>query len=68
MQLRLRVPKQLGLKRKIVDKYTGLYREYSRFYPDRKDYSVIVQDAHYEGDHHNDVLLSKPYDFEDLMD
>lgn len=127
MQLRLRVPKQLGLKRKIVDKYTGLYKEYRRFYPDRKDYTyqqlrinikqvasivnkivdssdiktttfipwldndwkqyyynhwyfaltitkingeptAIVQDAHYEGDHHNDSLLSKPYDFEDLLD
>ena len=126
MQLRVRVPKSLGLRRRIVDKYTSLYREYRRYYPQRKDYTyhqlrqnikevasivhatidsheihnatfipwldndwkqfyfkhwyfaleivviddvptAIVCDAHYEGDHHNDILLSKPYDEEDLQ-
>lgn len=125
MLLPLRVPKDVGLKQKIVDKYTFLYKEFRRFYPERKDYTyqqlrrnisevagivnsninssdihtstfipwldkdwkqfyykhwyfaltikeiagvltAIVQDAHYEGDHHNDNLLSKPYDIEDL--
>jgi len=28
--------------------------------------TAIIQDIHYEGDHHNDNLLSKPYDEEDL--
>lgn len=124
MQLPLRVPKDIGLKQKIVEKYATLYREYRKFYPERKDYTykqlrksisevativsanidssdihtstyipwldnkwkqfyykhwyfaltienvsgvltAIVQDAHYEGDHHNDTLLSKPYDIED---
>jgi hypothetical protein len=29
--------------------------------------TAIVCDAHYEGDHHNDILLSKPYDEEDFQ-
>lgn len=125
MLLPLRVPKDIGLKQKIVEKYTFLYREYRRFYPERKDYTykqlrknisevaaivnsnidssaihtstyipwldndwkqfyykhwyfaltienvsgvltAIVRDAHYEGDHHNDILLSKPYEIEDI--
>lgn len=125
MKLQVKVPKSLGLKRIIVDKYTTLYREYRRFYPGRKDYTykqlrqniievasivtatidsgdvhrstfipwldndwkqyyykhwyfalivtkqgeeyvAIVRDAHYEGDHHNDDLLSKPYEVDDL--
>lgn len=125
MLLPLRVPKDVGLKQKIVNKYTYLYNEFRRFYPERKGYTyqqlrrnisqvaaivnteisssdihtstyipwldndwkqyyykhwyfaitveeisgvmtAIVRDAHYEGDHHNDVLLSKPYDVEDL--
>lgn len=125
MKLLLRVPKSLGLKQIIVDKYTSLYREYRRYYPERKDYTykqlrqnitevasivraeveleeirrttfipwldkdwkqfyykhwyfaltiekvgdnyiAIVRDAHYEGDHHNDSLLTKPYDIDDL--
>lgn len=125
MKLQVRVPKSLGLRQAIVDKYTNLYREYRRFYPDHKDYTykqlrqniaevasivraeveieeirrstfipwldkdwkqiyykhwyfalsiekvddnyvAIVRDAHYEGDHHNDSLLTKPYDIEDL--
>ena len=126
MQLKVRVPKSLGLKQKIVSKYSYLYHEYRRFYPGRKDYNyrqlrhnidevaaivnsiiessevrssifipwldngwkefyfkhwyfaitveiidnlpiALVQDAHYEGDHHNDVILSKPYDDEDFL-
>ena len=126
MRLPLRVPKSVGLKQKIVEKYTFLYKEYRKFYPERKDYTyqqlrnnisqvasivnseiessgvhtstfipwldndwkqfyykhwyfaitiedlsgtltAVVQDAHYEGDHHNDTLLSKPYDLEDLQ-
>lgn len=126
MRLPLRVPKSVGLKQKIVEKYTFLYKEYRKFYPERKDYTyqqlrnnisqvasivnseiessdvhtstfipwldndwkqfyykhwyfaitiedlsgtltAVVQDAHYEGDHHNDTLLSKPYDIEDLQ-
>lgn len=126
MIVQIRVPKDLGLRHKIVDKYTFLYREYRRFYPERKDYTyqqlrkniadvasivhksvdtqdirtatfipwldndwkqyyfkhwyfalsvemlngvptAIVKDAHYEGDHHNDLLLSKPYDIDDLL-
>lgn len=125
MKLKVRVPKSLGLRHIIVDKYSNLYREYRRFYPDRKDYTykqlrqniaevativcaeieledirrstfipwldkdwkqlyfkhwyfaitvekivdsyiAVVRDAHYEGDHHNDSLLTKPYDIEDL--
>lgn len=125
MKLQVRVPKSLGLRQTIVDKYTNLYREYRRYYPDRKDYTykqlrqniaevasivraeveieeirrstfipwldkdwkqlyfkhwyfalsiekvddnyvAIVRDAHYEGDHHNDILLTKPYDIDDL--
>ena len=126
MLLQIKVPKDLGLKQKIVSKYTYLYREYRRFYPERKDYTyqqlrnniaevasivnssiesrdvhistfipwldndwkqyyhkhwyfaltiemisgkpvAIVKDAHYEGEHHNDILLSKPYDLDDLL-
>lgn len=126
MRLPLRVPKSVGLRQKIVEKYTFLYKEYRKFYPERKDYTyqqlrnnisqvasivnseiessdvhtstfipwldndwkqfyykhwyfaitiedlsgtltAVVQDAHYEGDHHNDTLLSKPYDIEDLQ-
>ena len=125
MLLQVKVPKDLCLRQRIVDKYTILYREYRRYYPERKDYTykqlrqniamvasianatidshdvhsstyipwldndwkqiyyhhwyfalqitklndvpvAIVQDAHYEGDHHNDLLLSKPYDEDDL--
>ena len=29
--------------------------------------TAIVYDAHYEGDHHNDILLSKPYDEDDFL-
>ena len=29
--------------------------------------TAIVCDAHYEGDHHNDILLSKPYDEDELL-
>ena len=29
--------------------------------------TAIVCDAHYEGDHHNDILLSEPYDEEDSL-
>jgi len=39
MLLPVKVPKELGLKNKIVDKYTYLYREYRKFYPERKDYT-----------------------------
>ncbi len=125
MKLAIRVPKSLGLRRIIVEKYANLYREYRRFYPERKEYTykqlrkniaevaaivreeveledircstfipwldrdwkqlyykhwyfaltiekisdnyvAIVRDAHYEGDHHNDTLLTKPYDIDDL--
>lgn len=125
MKLAVRVPKSLGLRQIIVGKYTNLYREYRRFYPERKEYTykqlrkniaevaaivheeveledirrstfipwldrdwrqlyykhwyfaltieqigdkyvAIVRDAHYEGDHHNDTLLTKPYDIDDL--
>lgn len=125
MKLRVRVPKSLMLRQTIVNKYTLLYREYRRFYPERRDYTykqlrqniaevalivgaeidskdircstfipwldkdwkqlyykhwyfalsvekvdeeyiAIVRDAHYEGDHHNDNLLTRPYDEEDL--
>lgn len=124
MLLQVKVPKELRLKQRIVDKYTWLYREYRRFYPEKKDYTykqlrrniaevasivntmvdtndmhnstftpwldngwkqlyyrhwyfalvimeingdskAVVMDAHYEGDHHNDILLSTPYDWED---
>lgn len=27
---------------------------------------ALVHDAHYEGDHHNDILLSRPYDIDDI--
>lgn len=119
------MPKELRLKQRIVNKYTWLYREYCRFYPEKKDYTykqlrrnitevasivnmmmdnndmhnstfppwldngwkqlyykhwyfalvvmeingsskVVVMDAHYEGDHHNDILLSTPYDMDDV--
>lgn len=125
MKLPVRVPKSLGLRHIIVDKYSSLYREYRGYYPERKDYTykqlrqniaevasivhaevelndircstfipwldrdwkqmyykhwyfalsiekidnryiAIVRDAHYEGDHHNDTLLTKPYEPEDL--
>ena len=121
MLIQIKVPKSVGLKSKIVDKYTFLYKEYRRFYPDRRDYTyrqlrhnilevaaivnsfvddsdihnttfnpwqynkwkqlyykhwyfavtvididgvptAIIHDAHYEGDHHNDMLLSMPYE------
>lgn len=39
MLLPLRVPKDVGLKQKIVGKYTFLYKEFRRFYPERKDYT-----------------------------
>lgn len=39
MRLPLRVPKSVGLRQKIVEKYTFLYKEYRRFYPERKDYT-----------------------------
>lgn len=126
MLLPLRVPKEVGLKQKIVRKYTILYSEYRKYYPDRREYTyqqlrrnisevasivnsnidsydirtstyipwldnnwkqyyykhwyfaltiedvsgtttAVVRDAHYEGDHHNDTLLSKPYDIEDFQ-
>lgn len=126
MLLPLRVPKDLRLKQKIVDRYTFLYKEFRRYYPERRDYTyqklrknifevasivnkeidsseirtstfipwldndwkqyyykhwyfaltvedisgeltAIVRDAHYEGDHHNDTLLSAPYDIEDIL-
>lgn len=125
MQLQVKVPKSLQLKQIIVQKYTYLYKEYRRYYPERKDYTyqqlrqniadvasivnaqvdimsvknttfvpwidkewkqlyfshwyfavtieslrqervIVVHDAHYEGDHHNDELLSKPYDEDDI--
>ena len=126
MLIQIKVPKEIGLKQRIVDKYTYLYQEYRRFYPERKDYTyqqlrkniadvasivnksidshdihistfipwldndrkqyyfchwyfalsieivdgapiAIVKDAHYESEHHNDILLSKPYDIEDVL-
>lgn len=125
MLLQIKVPKELHLKQRIVDKYTWLYSEYRRFYPEKKDYTykqlrrniaevasivntmvdtndmhsstftpwldngwkqlyyrhwyfaliivvvdgsttAVVMDAHYEGDHHNDILLSAPYDIDDV--
>lgn len=125
MLIQVKVPKSVGLQKKIIEKYTYLYWEYRRFYPDRKEYTykqlrnniaevasivnafidshevrnstfipwldhnwkqfyykhwyfaviiehiqgiptAIVCDAHYEGDHHNDIILSKPYDEDDL--
>lgn len=39
MLIQIKVPKSVGLKSKIVDKYTFLYKEYRRFYPDRRDYT-----------------------------
>lgn len=33
------MPKSVGLKQKIVGKYTILYKEYRKFYPERKDYT-----------------------------
>lgn len=126
MLLPVRLPNDFDLKAKIANKYLSLYREYRRYYPQRKDYTyrqlrqniaivasiinstveshslhnstfipwlendwkqlyfnhwyfaltveevngtptAIIQDAHYEGDHHNDILLSKPYDEDDLI-
>ena len=124
MQLIVKVPRTLCLKNLISNKYSQLYREYRRYYPNKKDYTyrrlrrniaevativsatidsdsihtssftpwldngwkqfyfkhwyfaltietmndtsiALIHDAHYEGDHHNDILLSKPYDIED---
>ncbi len=39
MLIQIKVPKEIGLKQRIVEKYTYLYREYRRFYPERKDYT-----------------------------
>lgn len=33
MLIQIKVPKEIGLKQRIVEKYTYLYREYRRFYP-----------------------------------
>lgn len=39
MLLQVKAPKSLMLRRRIVDKYTTLYRDYRRFYPQRRDYT-----------------------------
>lgn len=43
MLIQVKVPKDIGLKRKIVEKYTYLYREYRRFYPDNNPATDIIK-------------------------
>lgn len=75
MLIQVKVPKEIGLRQKIIPWLDNDWKQYyfSHWYFALSIEMVngvpkaIVKDAHYEADHHNDILLSKPYDIDDLL-